>query len=139
MYGPYFGKLMKHDEVEWTLNLYYLSIVRIFFPTFHSKLLIPTAEMANNTDIGFSCAFSVFVSMALEGLFHLRMGMEDPFSPLSQSADAVDVDRELEDLVCDIKIFYDDPTEDKPTSKTVFEGQQAVVGIQVGSRQDSEG
>jgi hypothetical protein len=94
--------------------------------------------MANKTNIGFACAFSVSMSMSLEGLFHLRMGMEDPFSPLSQSADAVDVDRELEDLISDIGIFCDDPTEDGPTIlKTACEGKEAMVGIQVGSRQNN--
>ena len=63
------------------------------------------ADLANSTNIGFSSAFSVAISMALQGLFTMRMGLEDPFVQLSESPDAVDVDRELADLEMDLAIF----------------------------------
>ena len=79
------------------------------------------AELANATNIGFSSAFSVAISMALQGLFTMRMGLEDPFVQLSESPDAVDVDRELADLEMDLAIFLDDADEGDAAAAAAME------------------
>ena len=68
------------------------------------------AEFADSTDLAFAVFFSMTTSLALEGLFRIRLDLEDPFASLDSSPDAVDVDMELSDLVADLKIFSDEPS-----------------------------
>ena len=128
LYGPYFGEANK------TTRSCLDSMPRYMPPQLPLFTFPALAILANDTDIGFSVAFSVAVSMALEGLFHLRMGMEDPFAPLTQSADAVDVDQELLGLEIDLGIFFEEPTTDPPhesmgKAEVKFPGAAVVVGM----------
>jgi len=67
------------------------------------------ALFASTTNLGFAIFFSVTTSLALEGLFRIRIDLEDPFAPLESSPDAVNVDEELSDLETDLRIFSDEP------------------------------
>lgn len=68
------------------------------------------AELANSTTIGFAVAFSVITSLALEGLFRIRIELEDPFELKESSMDAIHVESELGELLADLMIFSDEPS-----------------------------
>ncbi|GAX73862.1 hypothetical protein CEUSTIGMA_g1312.t1 [Chlamydomonas eustigma] len=69
------------------------------------------ASLANATHIAFSISFSVAISLAVQGLFNLRMEVEDPFVSQGISYDTIDVDIELDDLEADLSIIVKETTQ----------------------------
>jgi hypothetical protein len=68
------------------------------------------ASLANATHIAFSISFSVSISLAVQGLYNLRMEVEDPFVSQGISYDTIDVDTELDDLEADLSIIIKEAT-----------------------------
>ncbi len=67
------------------------------------------ADMANSTHIAFSIFFSVSCSMAVQGLFNIRIGMEDPFASDRGFSDVIDSEADLRELEADLELFLREP------------------------------
>lgn len=80
----------------------YIMLTPVVYGPYYAYL----AGAGDHDGIGlpFACAFSVLTSMAMEGIFAIRLGLEDPFN-MANSPDAIDVEHELRS----IRGFLDPP------------------------------
>ncbi len=67
------------------------------------------AQMADATHIVFSVFFSLSSALAMQCLFYIRLGLEDPFVRHWGSChDAVDLEREMEKLKDQLHAFLEE-------------------------------